>query len=67
MIAIHYFYFSSIDDQNYLIIIMVIKSHPWTSSCTGYCEPRGPSVAMRTYKEHCHAIVNARVPAIFAA
>ena len=31
------------------------------------CEPRGPSVAMRTYTEHRHAFVNARVPAIFGA
>jgi len=26
MIAMHYFYFSSVDDQDFLIIIMVIKT-----------------------------------------
>src|SRR5215467_6899095 len=65
MIAIHYFYFSSVDDQDFLIILWSLNHTPWTSSCTGYCEPRGPSVAMRTYAERRHAIVNARVTAIF--
>ena len=62
MIEIHYFYFSSVDDQNFLIILWSLNHTPWTSSTTGYCELRGAFLDIRTYKERRHAIVNARVP-----
>src|SRR5262252_1009346 len=65
MIAIHYFYFSSVDDQNFLIILWSLNHTRGPPAAQVIVSHRGRS--MRTYTEHRHPIVNARVTAIFGA